>query len=164
MSSDQPPLFDEPPELAPQDPVEAKITSTDEVFNLAREHFGLSRHREGDTGNEDLPELLVRARARRVEEAAELGLVAKWADYKRAKGHIAIHSPATGEWCAVPWKAAPSWAQWEARKRSEVYKATGDAGAFNLTAAQMEELWKEEHSQAEPEEGIIEEHTDDLDD
>jgi hypothetical protein len=41
-------------------------------------------------------------------------------------------------------------------KRSEMYRA-GDAGAFNLTAAQMEEIWQSERPLLE-EEGIVEEY------
>jgi hypothetical protein len=84
------------------------------------------------------------------------GSVARWADYKTARSYVAMHDPTSGEWCAIPWKAAPPWARCEAVKRSEMYRA-GDAGAFNLTAAQMEEIWQSERPLLE-EEGIVEEY------
>lgn len=102
--------------------------------------------------------MLARARTRRLEKARELGLVAKWASYKKAKGHVSVHDPATGKWHDLPWKDAPSWAKWEAGKRSALYKATGDRGAFDLTAGQMRQLWEEEHPPSEAEEGIVEEY------
>ncbi len=50
--------------------------------------------------------------------AESLGLAATWAD---AFGFISMHDPTTGEWWDVPWKDAPEWAKWEARKRKELY-------------------------------------------
>jgi hypothetical protein len=108
------------------------IESEDEVFALAR---GI------------LPSL----------KAEALGLVAKWADYKKAKGHISIHDPGSDEWADLPYEAAPSWAQREARKRSEIYRSTGDARAFDYTAAEMHAIWEEE-GPPQKEEGIVEEY------
>jgi len=50
-------------------------------------------------------------RARREEKAAALGLVAKWAPYKKAKGCVTIHDPMTGEWHDLPYRDVPTWAQ-----------------------------------------------------
>ena len=109
---------------------------------------------------EDLPPALAAARARGVEKAEALGLVAKWASYKKAKGYVQVHDPTTGEWHDLPWKDIPDWAKWEATERSTIYRSTGDAGAFDLTADQMREIWEEKHppSEAGEGEGIVEEY------
>jgi hypothetical protein len=133
-----------------------EISSVEEVFDLARQHFGLPAPATPGDPPEEVPSVIAELQRRRLEKAAELGLVARWADYKTARGYVAIHDPSSGEWCAVPWKAAPSWARWEAVKRSELYRA-GDAGAFDLTAAQMEVIWQRERPSLE-EEGIVEEY------
>jgi hypothetical protein len=102
---------------------------------------------------------LIAARERRLERAAALGLVAKWADYKTAKGHIAMHDPGSGEWVEVLYADAPGWAQREARKRTELYRQTGDARVFDYDAATMRSIWEGE--QVEPEDseaGIVEEY------
>ena len=83
------------------------IESEDEVFALARGILPSLK----DAEEEHLPPMLKAARRRRLEKAEALGLVAKWADYKKAKGHISIHDPGSGEWADLPYKAAPSWAQ-----------------------------------------------------
>jgi len=90
------------------------IESEDEVFALARRILPSLK----DAEEEHLPPMLKAARRRRLEKAEALSLVAKWADYKKAKGHISIHDPGSGDWADLPYKAAPSWAQREARKRS----------------------------------------------
>jgi len=81
-----------------------------------------------------------------------LGLIAKWSKHF---GYVSIHDPVLGEWWDVPTKDAPSWALDEGRRRKQLWRA-GDRRAFKLTAAQMEELWREEN----PEDPglIIEEH------
>jgi hypothetical protein len=101
--------------------------------------------------------MLKAAQRRRLEKAEALSLVAKWADYKKAKGHISIHDPGSDEWADLPYEAAPSWAQREARKRSEIYRSTGDARAFDYTAAEMHAIWEEE-GPPQKEEGIVEEY------
>lgn len=99
----------------------------------------------------DLVEAL-QARMQALASASSLGLVAQWS---REFGYISIHDPTTGEWHDISWKDAPEWAKWEARKRKELWKA-GNRRAFDLKAAEMEEIWKAEHP--EEEEGIVEEH------
>jgi len=163
MYDDQSPLFgatsEEDPATVPgssKTPVE-KIQSVAEVFELARRHFGLaSTERDGE--DEDLPPALAKARSRRLDKAREIGLVAKWASYKQAKGHVSIHDPGSGGWHDLLWKDAPGWAQREALKRSSIYRTTGDARAFEFTAKQMHEIWEEERPPEEGEDGIIEEY------
>lgn len=148
MYNGQPSFFDEPAEEVLCS--SGKIQDIEEVFALARECLGLS-----SSEDDPVPPVLARVRARRLEKAGELGLVAKWASYKKAKGHVSVHDPTSGEWHEMPWKAAPSWARWEASKRSDLYKATDDGRAFDLTASEMRQIW-EEH--ALEEEVIVEEH------
>jgi hypothetical protein len=150
MYNDQPSLFDDPTEESPDSG--RRIQEIEEVFALARECLGLSA-----SGDDLVPPVLARARTRRLEKARELGLVVKWASYKKAKGHVSIHDPTIGEWHDLSWKDAPGWARWEARKRSDLYKATGDWGAFDLMASQMREIWEEDHPREE-EKGIVEEY------
>jgi hypothetical protein len=137
------------------------LKSVDEVLAMAHEVLG-RQVADGEAGDGSAPPLapaLEAARARRLERAAALGLVARWADYKTAKGHIAIHDPASGEWAEVPYKDAPGWAQREARKRSELYRQTGDARVFDYDAATMRAIWEEEQiAQGEEDEGIVEEN------
>jgi hypothetical protein len=90
--------------------------------------------------------------AKTLSEAERLGLVATWSI---EFGYISIHDPTTGEWHDIPTKEAPDWAQWEARKRKELYK-DGNRKAFRLTSREMSELWEAEYV-PEPE-GIVEEH------
>jgi hypothetical protein len=140
--------MDQPSFLADSDKgrgPEPLITAEAEVRELARQVLGAPKARR-KTRYE--PPLL---RAKR-EQAARLGLVAKWAPYDVAKGHIRIHDPGFGEWYDVPYKDAPSWAQREARKRAELYKS-GDRHTYELNARQMEQTW-----QAEPDAGIVEDH------
>jgi hypothetical protein len=153
MYDSQPSFFDEPGE-ANGEAREPAIEDVAEVFKLAREYLDL-RDPGGDLPDEVLPPALASMRRRRLEKAKELGLVAKWADYSKAKGCVSIHDPDTGRWHGLPWKDAPSWARWEAIKRSEIYRATGDAAAFDLTADQMRKIWEKE---CPPEEGIVEEY------
>ena len=109
------------------------IESEDEVFALARGILPSLK----DAEEEHLPPMLKAAQRRRLEKAEALGLVAKWAD--------------------LPYEAAPSWAQREARKRSEIYRSTGDARAFDYTAAEMHAIWEEE-GPPQTEQGIVEEY------
>jgi hypothetical protein len=88
---------------------------------------------------------------RELEQASELGLVARWS---QEFGYISIHDPTTGEWHDVQTKDAPSWAKWEAGKRKELRRS---GVARMLTGAEMEEIWEAEHP-LEPEVGIVEEH------
>jgi hypothetical protein len=148
-----PSLFDD---LTPEPMLEEDqevLRSEEEVFALAREVLPLAEDEEED----HLPPMLKAARRRRLEKAEALGLVAKWADYRSAKGHIAIHDPGSGQWVDLPYKEAPPWAQREARKRSELYRSSGDARAFDYTAAEMNAIWEEENPPQE-EEGIVEEY------
>jgi hypothetical protein len=66
-------------------------------------------------------------------------MVAKWAPYETAEGHISIHDPVSGEWHDVPYKDAPRWAKWEARRRAELYRS-GHRHAYDLSSAQMHEI------------------------
>jgi hypothetical protein len=145
-----------PPEAGPP---ERKIESVAEVVELAAEVFGAKAQPGAQPDEAKLePPALARARTRRLEKAEELGLVARWADYSKAKGHVAVHDPTSGGRHDLPWKDAPGWAQREAVQRSSLYRSSGDAGAFDLTAAQIEEIWEEEHPAEEVEEGIVEEY------
>jgi|SRR5215204_1494034 len=156
MHDNQPSLFAEPSEPARE---ERTLKAIAEVFDLAYEYFGEPDSPADDFDEGDLPPALAKARARRLEKARELGLVAQWASYKKAKGCVTIHDPTTGEWHELPWKGAPSWAMWEVSERSSLYKFTGDASAFDLTASQIEEIWEEKHPPEEDaEEGIVEEY------
>jgi hypothetical protein len=101
--------------------------------------------------------ILRAVRERREEKAAALGLVAKWASYKKAKGYVTIHDPTSGEWHDLPYRDAPTWARWEATKRSELYRRTGDYGVFDLDAEAMNAILEEE-SPPQEEEGIVEEY------
>jgi len=151
-------LFETPDSEAEPDgePPEPKVESVAEVFELARKIFRTS----GPADEPPETPALARARARREEKAGERGLVARWGDYKKAKGHVSIHDPSTGRWHDLPWKDAPGWAQREALKRSSLYRSSGDARGFDFTAKHMHEIWEEEHpAEAElVEEGIIEEY------
>jgi hypothetical protein len=148
-------LFGEPePDGESSEPA-SLVESVAEVFELAREILG------SEAGApETLPPALARARARREAKAEELGLVARWGDYRKAKGHVSIHDPTSGGWHDLPWKDAPGWAQQEAVQRSSLYRSSGDAEVFNLNAAQIEAIWEEEHPTGAKlvEEGIVEEH------
>jgi hypothetical protein len=70
------------------------IADEAEVRELAREYFSLPTPSDAD------PPLLKAKREQAAREAgAHLwGMVAKWAPYETAKGHISIHDPVNGEW------------------------------------------------------------------
>jgi hypothetical protein len=74
--------------------------------------------------------------ARKLEQAAELGLVARWS---QEFGYIAIHDPTIGSWHEVATGDAPSWAKREAHKRKELRKRKGITRL--LTSAEMEEIF-----------------------
>jgi hypothetical protein len=57
---------------------------------------------------------------------------------------VSIFDPIEGEWHDVPYKAAPTWARWQARRRAELYRA-GDRRAFERTSQEMQEIWHREH-------------------
>jgi hypothetical protein len=86
------------------------------------------------------------------KQATELGLIAHWS-YEF--GYVSLHDPTSGEWHDLPTKEAPSWAGWEARRRKQLYK-DGNRKAYRLTAREMEEIWKAEHT-SDPE-GIVEDY------
>ena len=96
-----------------------------------------------------------REQAARANGAHLRGMVAKWADYEIAKGHISMHDPGSGEWHDITYRDAQSWARWEARKRTELYRG-GDRRAYELTSRQMEQIWEQDH--AEPTDLIVEDH------
>jgi hypothetical protein len=153
----QPSLFDDAPGAEggarknPSPEEDLAITSEAEVRELAREYFDL------DPPDAEPPLLKARRQLRAQAAGAERrGLVARWAHYETATGHVSIHDPLEGEWHDVLWKDAPTWVRWEARRRRELYRA-GDRRAYDLTAGEMEALWREEHPD-EPEEGIVEDH------
>jgi hypothetical protein len=137
------------------DPVEGnwsgnrKIESVTEVLELARQ---LSSTPADGVTLEEVPAFIARGRERRARRAAEVGLTARWS---RRFGFVEIHDPTTGEWHDFHTKDAPSWAKWEAGKRKELYKA-GNRGAYDLTSAEMQELWDLEHPPDE--ERIVEDH------
>lgn len=142
----------EPDEELPEPTVEGVA----EAFDLAREILGNEANDPSEPGaSASLPPALARVRARREAKAEELGLVARWGDYRKAKGHVSIHDPTSGSWHDLPWKDAPGWAQREAVLRSSLYRSSGDAGGFDLNAIQIREIWDSEHP---AEEGIVEEH------
>jgi hypothetical protein len=129
-------------------PLDDVIANEAEVRELAREYFELP---------DAEPPLLKakREQAARANGAHLRGMVAKWAPYETAKGHVSIHDPGSGEWHDVVHKHAPGWAKWEARRRASLYKS-GNRHAYDLTSAQMEEIWQQEHTAQE--EGIVEDH------
>lgn len=90
--------------------------------------------------------------ARELDDAAELGLVAKWSKHF---GYVSLHDPTTGEWYDLRIKDAPSWAKWEASKRKELYR-DGNREAYRLTSQEMEEIWEAEHPVEEV--GIVEDY------
>ena len=85
--------------------------------------------------------IILRLREEARREAHQRGLVARWS---REFGYISIHDPLTGEWHDLRTEDAPGWAKWEAGKRRELRRA-GNRGAYDLTRAQMEEIWEAEH-------------------
>lgn len=149
MTMNQYALFDDWREAEHARDTDAPIASTSEVRELAREHFNLPTPPDAE------PPLLKARRHLRAEAsgADRRGLVARWS---RTFGFIEIHDPIEGEWWELPWKEAPSWARWEARKRKALHKS-GDRRASERSSQDMEELWREEHP-PEPEIGITEDH------
>jgi len=124
------------------------LSSEGEVFALAREVLSLPE----PVAPLSPPEFVVAARKNRASRAAEVGLVAKWSKHF---GYISLHDPAAGERHDLATKDAPPWAKWEAHRRKALYKG-GDRQAYDLSAAQMEEIWEAEHP---PDPGlIVEEH------
>jgi hypothetical protein len=99
----------------------------------------------------------LRARAGRAARAGARGLTARWT---KEYGFIELHDPLTGETHDIKTEDAPRWAKWEAGTRKRMYKA-GRKDAYRLTSAQMAQIWDEEHFVPE-EEGIVEDHVDDL--
>lgn len=89
--------------------------------------------------------------ARRLRRAWHLGMIAKWS---RTYGYISTHDPTTGTWHDLQIKDAPDWAKGESATRKSLYRA-GEKHAYNLTSAQMEEIWESEQPQ---DEGIVEEY------
>jgi hypothetical protein len=149
-------LFDNAKDQIVTDPDDEVIASESEVRELARECLSLP-----DPPGAEPPLLKAKQeQAARANGPRLRGMVAKWAPYETAKGHISIHDPGSGEWHDVALRHAPGWAKWEARRRAELYR-NGGRHAYDLTSAQMEEIWQEEHP-AMPEEGIVEDHPDDL--
>lgn len=142
-------LFDDGTPRRDADSPDEVIASEAEVRELAREYLSLP---------DAEPPLLKakREQAARANGAHLRGMVAKWAPYETAKGHVSIHDPWSGEWHDVVHKHAPGWAKWEARQRASLYKS-GDRHAYDLTSAQMEEIWECEHTD-DVEAGIIEDH------
>jgi hypothetical protein len=108
------------------------------------------------------PEYVLRARSARAARAGKKGLNARWS--KEEFGYISLHDPLTGEVHDVETKDAPGWAKWEAGTRKAMYKA-GRRDAYDLTSAQMSQIWEEEHPvpSAQADKGIVEEHVEDLD-
>jgi hypothetical protein len=148
MSDEQQLLFGEPEEPGGTGD---KITSVAEVFDLV--HKVLAAKIAAKVELPEPPAFVMRARERRAQKAAEVGLTARWS---RQVGYVSIHNPTTGEWHDLVTKDAPSWAKWEASKRKSLYRS-GDRCAYDLTSSQMEEIWQRERPLLD-EEGIVEEY------
>jgi hypothetical protein len=142
------------PDLFGDNPGEAAEATTDDVLETEGEVFALAREICGRPAGEE-PEYISPITERRLRKAADKGLVAQWADYEKAKGHVSIHDPGSGHWCDVPWKDAPGWARRESLKRSELYRDFYH-DAHDLTAREMEKIWEAEHPAADV--GIVEAH------
>jgi hypothetical protein len=124
---------------------EDSITDEDQVFDLAQEILGSFPSPPSDAEH---------AGSTRAEKRAAIrGLTAKWS---REFGYITIHDPTTGDSFDVTTNDAPPWAKWESGERKRRWRS-GDKRAFDLTAAEMEEIWDAEHP-PEPDLGIVEEH------
>jgi hypothetical protein len=104
----------------------------------------------------EMPDIVAQLQARKLQAAAARGLTAKWSKHF---GYVSLHDPTTGEVHDVSTKDAPKWVLWEVSTRKRLWKS-GRRDAFDLTSAQIQELWEAEHPVLE--EGIIEEHTEDL--
>jgi len=87
------------------------------------------------------------------------GLCAKWSKHF---GYVSIYDPVEGKWYSVATGDAPPWALNEARRRKALWKS-GERRAYDLTAADIEEHWQAEQVDSEADEGIVEDHTEDLD-
>jgi hypothetical protein len=81
--------------------------------------------------------------ARRREQAATLGLVAR---FSYEFGFISIHDPTTGEWHDVPTADAPVWAKKESFKRKELRKRYESR---LLTRYELERIWHRERLKAD---------------
>ena len=75
------------------------------------------------------------------QRADERGLVSR---FSSEFGYIALHDPTTGEWVEVEFKEAPPWAKREAFRRKDLRKA---GKRHDLTAREMEEVWKREQTE-----------------
>jgi hypothetical protein len=91
-------------------------------------------------------------------EALERGLVATWS---RVFGYVSIHDPLTGSWHDLPTDDAPRWALGEAGTRKTLWRM-GDRDTYAYTSKEMAAIWERERP-VPFEEGIVEEHTEDLD-
>ncbi len=119
---------------------EGLLASAEEVRELAREYFNPS---SSTTRTASAPPALLETKLRLKAHATGAhvrGLVAKWS---KVFGYVSLHDPTTGEWYEIEAKAAPAWARKEAMKRKKLYK-DGNHRAYELTAMQMEEIWKSE--------------------
>jgi hypothetical protein len=103
-------------------------------------------------------EYVRRMREARASRAAARGLTVKWS---REFGFLELHDPLTGEVHEIATEDAPAWAKWEASRRKTLYRI-GRGDAYDLTSAQMAQIWAEEHP-VPVDEGIVEDHTADLD-
>jgi hypothetical protein len=144
INDTQRPLFGEG---EADDSTEDLLLSEEQVFDLARKICTPPP----ETDN-PLPDFIVRARERRAKQAADVSLVAKWSKHF---GYITIHDPASGERHDLAMKDAPRWAKEEARRAAALYKS-GNRHAYDLTSAQMEEIWEAEHPDVEV--GIVEDY------
>jgi len=105
-----------------------------------------------------MSELMDQILERKRQKASAKGMTARWA---KEFGYVSLHDPLTGEVHDVAIREAPRWALNEASTRKSLYKM-GRKDAYRLTSAQMNAMWQKEHFIPE-DEGIVEEHTDDLD-
>jgi hypothetical protein len=145
LGGDNPPSPPSPPSPSPEKPLRTGLFSGDGHGDDATETVTIV------TMGADEPPFVRKER----ERAEELGLVAKWS---KTFGFISLHDPTTGEWHDLPTSTTPDWAKSEAFKRKELWKS-GDRRAFDLTRAQIEEIWEEEHPPHEIHDlGIVEEH------
>jgi hypothetical protein len=106
-----------------------------------------------------MSELTDQVLERKRQKASARGMTARWA---KEFGYVSILDPLTGEVHDVPTKEAPSWALNEASTRKRLWKS-GRRDAYDLTSTQMNALWESDHPPLPEEEGIVEEHTEDLD-
>src|SRR5215203_3188648 len=97
----------------------------------------------GGTSGGTLPDKVPPLVKRHLDEASNLGLVARWAS---EFGLISIHDPTTGEWHDLPTADALGWAKKEAFKRKELNKRYGHR---LLTRYELERIWQREQAQAQ---------------